>query len=461
MAGRLRPATKFSIKDIMIKKSILSRVYFGWWTVIALGIVAMMGGLVSYGFSAFLKPIAADLGLSRAITSLGASIIGLGQCVGAIIAGRRSDKADPKKIILIGIACLVLGFIIMSFTGSLWILMVCGFLLGVGYAFCALTAVAKVLVNWFIKNNGAAISITFSIQSLAGLALLPLTAWLIETYGWHIAAVIVAVIIAVIAFPLCWFFVKSHGPEHHGLLPDGEIKKPESTETTPSTSKVVSISNNVETPELTAKETMKTLPFWLYIIATGWLAGLAAPIMTYHCIPFLTDTGVSPVKAAAIMSVWLTASIPARVIGGFFVDRMKTSHLRLVLGGSYFVQALGIAIFVLTKNISLLYLCFILYGIGWGSMLSANIPLIPRYFGRKIFGTIDGTKWLLNAPIVVIAPIYVGWAYDSTGSYSNVFTLFAILLLAAGIVVCFMFPPKIPKAMGENSAKSQPNKDLG
>jgi MFS family permease len=428
----------------MTKKIALSHVYFGWWTVLALGIVAMLGAFASTGFSAFFKPIAADLGLSRAVTSIAPGVIGLGQSVGAIFAGLGSDKYGPKRIILFGIACLVLGFIFMSLVHSLWPLLICGLLLGVGIAFGTLTPIVKVIVYWFIKKSSLALSITFTIYSLSGLALLPLTAWLITTYTWRSAAIIVSIIIALVAFPLTWYFVKSHGPEYYGLLPDGEINKREVTKIN-QTIKVEDYTSKPETPELTLKHTMKTHAFWMLIASVGYIAGLAAPIMTYHCIPFLTDMGVTPVKAATMMAIWLTASIPARLAASFLVDRIKTSDLRFVLGAGYIIQALGVALFLLTKNISMIYVWFVLYGIGIGVATCALLPLIPRYFGRKSYGAIDGMRLFLNAPIVLIGPIYVGWVYDTTKSYMSVFVLFAILLAVTGIIACFMLPPKPSK----------------
>jgi MFS family permease len=428
----------------MVKKTAFSRVYFGWWTVIALGIVAMLGAFASTGFSAFFKPIASDLGLSRAVTSIAPGVIGLGQSVGAIFAGWGSDKYGPKRIILLGITCLVLGFILMSFVHSLWPLLVCGLLLGIGIAFGTLTPIIKVIVYWFTKKSSLALSITFTIYSLSGLALLPLTAWLITTYGWRSAAVIASIIIALVAFPLTWYFVKSYGPEHYGLLPDGEIKKREATQLN-QTTKAADYTSKSETQELNLKQAMKTPAFWMLIASVGYIAGLAAPIMTYHCIPFLTDMGVTPVKAATMMSIWLTASVPVRLAASFVVDRVKTSDLRFILGAGYIIQALGVAIFLLTKNVSMIYFWFVLYGIGIGIATCALLPLIPRYFGRKSYGAIDGMRLFLNAPIVLIGPIYVGWAYDTTKSYMSVFVLFAVLLAVAGILACFMLPPKPAK----------------
>ena len=62
-------------------------------------------------------------------------------------------------------------------------------------------------------------------------------------------------------------------------------------------------------------------------------------------------------------------------------------------------------------------------------------------------------RWLLNGPMVLIAPIYVGWVYDTTGSYMNVFILFAILLAVTGTITCFMLPPKPKKVTSVDSVK--------
>ena len=206
-----------------------------------------------------------------------------------------------------------------------------------------------------------------------------------------------------------------------------------------------------ETLELTLKQTMKTYSFWLLIAAVGYIAGLAMPIMTYHCIPFLTDMGITSIKAATLMSIWLTVSIPVRLAASFLVDRIKTKDLRFVLGAGFIIQSLGVALFLLTKSIVMIYVWFVLYGVGLGIYTCALLPLIPRYFGRRYYGAIDGLRLLLNAPIVLIGPIYVGWAYDATGSYMSVFVLFAVLLAVAGILIFFMLPPQPAESVGVSS----------
>lgn len=59
----------------MIKRRKLPKIFFGWWIVLTGGILALWGqGYHMYGFSALFKPIASELGFSRAVTSVAASI---------------------------------------------------------------------------------------------------------------------------------------------------------------------------------------------------------------------------------------------------------------------------------------------------------------------------------------------------------------------------------------------------
>jgi MFS family permease len=425
----------------------LTQIYFGWWTVLALGIIGLMGaGFVTYGLSALFKPMAAELNLSRAATSVAAGVIGLGHLYQGPLAGWASDKYGPKWIILFGISCLTAGFILMNFIGSYWaFLVVWGLILGAGQAFACTIPPVKQIINWFVRKSALAISITFTIQLASGLILLPLVAWLTISYGWRTTCIVTGVTVAVIGFPLAWFLIKQHRPEHYGLLPDGDKKKETIIGTIGSFEKETKVVGSEEAVELTLRQALKTSGFWV-MIATSYINTLVTPIMTVHLIPLLTDTGLSPVKAAGLMSIWLTAAAPARLITGIIVDRVKKGRLRYIYAISFFLQAFSFAAFMVNKSMPMVYVWLILYGFGAGANFSSLLPTMPRYFGRKAYGKIDGMRWMVMVPIGLVAPIYIGWIYDNTGSYLSLITLFAVLLAVAGVVACFMLPPKgVPK----------------
>ncbi len=422
----------------MIKTRKLSDIFFGWWTVLATGIIGFLGvGFVNLGFSVLFKPIAAELNLNRAVTSMAASVQVLNRGILGSFGGWLSDKYGPRLIILFGLSCLVLGCIMMYFVNSLWsYLVVWGIIIGTGHILGCTIIIDKAVINWFVKKSGIALNTKFAIQSLAGILLLPLIAWLVDNKGWRETCIIAGIVIAVVSLPLTWFFVKTHRPEYYGLLPDG-------AKTIENTNEENYGIQKTEEVEFTFRQTMKTPSYWL-IIVIGAIFSLAMPIINVHCVPFLTDMDIDPVKAASMMAIIVTASIPARLIGGYFVDRVKTSRLRFIIAVGYLLQAIGISIFLISKNINMIYVWFLFFGFGQGISQSVQLPLYARYFGRKAYGSILGSTMVMNIPTGLIAPVYTGWVYDSTGSYMDVFLLFAVLLGIAGTIACFIIPPKPP-----------------
>jgi len=422
----------------LIKPRKLSDIFFGWWTVLASGIIGFLGvGFVGLGFSVLFKPIAAELELNRAVTSMAASVQTLGRGILSPVGGWISDKHGPRLIMFFGIFCLVLGCIMMYFVNSLWsYLVVWGVLIGAGHSLGYTIITDKAIINWFVKKSGIALNTKFAIQSLAGILLLPLIAWLVDNKGWRETCIIAGVVIALVSFPLTWFFVKKHRPEYYGLLPDGAQAKEDTAEENHNIEKT-------EEVEFTFRQTMKTPSYWL-IITVGAIFSLALPIMNVHCIPFLTDMEIEPVKAASMMAIIVTAGIPARLIGGYFVDRVKIGQLRFIIAAGYLLQAIGITTFLVSKSVDMIYIWFLLFGFGQGISQSVQLPLYARYFGRKAYGSILGSTMAMNIPTGLIAPVYTGWVYDTTGSYMNVFFLFAVLLGVAGVIACFVIPPKPP-----------------
>ncbi|MGA8849052.1 MAG: hypothetical protein WB564_04410 [Dehalococcoidia bacterium] len=47
-------------------------------------------------------------------------------------------------------------------------------------------------------------------------------------------------------------------------------------------------------------------------------------------------------------------------------------------------------------------------------------------------------------PVGILAPIWAGWIYDTTGSYIFAFTIIAGLLSFASVLALFIVPPKPP-----------------
>jgi sugar phosphate permease len=303
--------------------------------------------------------------------------------------------------------------------------------------------------NWFVKKRGLAMSIRWVFSGLSGVLVMPLIAFLVNTQGWRDTCFIGGIVMAVVGLPIAWFLIKPHRPEYYGLLPDG-AKIAEEVQASQDTmlERGTRYAAEVQEVEFTLRQAIKTRAFWVLFLAQS-IPSLVGPVMTIHCIPFLTDMGIDPVKAAGIMAMMIFFSLPTRFLGGVIADRISINHTRYIMVVSHFLQGFSVLLYLMHPTITMVYVWFILFGLGQGIGFTVGPFMRARFFGRKAFGSIQGVASMLMTPIGVLAPVYAGWIYDTTGSYEFAFKLFAMLLGAAAVISFFILPPKPPEKISD------------
>ncbi|MBI2980000.1 MAG: MFS transporter [Chloroflexi bacterium] len=390
----------------MAKRIKLPGIFWGWFTVLGGGFISLWGQGYSFsGFSALFKPIASELGFSRAVASVPSAIARLEGGIEGPVTGWASDKFGPRWIVLAGVLLISLGLILMYFIDSLWAFyIVWGIILGTGINVGTGTPINKAIADWFVKKRGLALSIKMALQGLGGVLVLPLIAWLISTQGWRMTCLIGGLVMLVIGLPLAWFSVKQHRPEHYGLLPDGAIAKEEAVKIDNMINRGVEYAAEVEEMEFTLRQAIRTPAYWLLIVAFSFHAPAGSPL-NIHLIPFLTDTGIEPLKAAGMMTIVYAASIPARIVAGFLADRVRKNRLRFLLAAILLLQSAGFFIFLSNQTTANVYVWFVLHGFGLGASIGLTSPIRARYFGRKAFGSINGFASLFMTPVGMAAPL--------------------------------------------------------
>lgn len=443
-------ATRLTREEgFLVKKRNSPKIFFGWWTLLVAGTWSGLGtGFRGYGISVFFKPLAADLGLSRAVTSIAAGIGGLEGGLEAPLTGWLCDKFGPRWPIFIGTCIMATGLALMYFINSLWsYLIVWGVIIGFGGNLALTIAVEKVLSNWFVRKRGLVLGIRFVLMSLGGVFAIPIVTWLVTTYNWRITNLTWAVVMFAGA-PLLWFFVRQKRPEYYGLLPDGASVKGEIADTNQMIDKGVEYASDLGETEFTLRQAMRTQPYWMLVIA--WAGThIIQGALNIHIIPFLTDRGIEPVIASGMMAMMVFVTIPARFLGGVLADRFRKNRMQFLLAGAYLLQAIGITAFLLNQTTAMVYVFLILYGFGNGATVPLKLTMQGRYFGRKAFASIQGTAIMFGAPASFIAPIYAGWIYDITGSYVIAFITLAALAALVTFLMCLARPPKPPAQVGD------------
>ena len=336
------------------------------------------------------------------------------------------------------------GLVLMYSIASLWAYyLVWGLIIAAGRELACTIAADKALTDWFVSKRGLAFGIRFVLVAIGGVIVVPVVTWLVTTQGWRITFLIWAGVIFA-CVPLMWFFVKQKRPEYYGLFPDGAtIESGSEADIDAMVDKGVEYAASFQETEFTLREAMRTPAYWLIIIA--WLfAMIVVGGLNIHLIPFLTDMGLDATVAGGMLAMMVFFTIPARFLGGFLADRVRKDRLQFLVAGAFLCQAIGITAFLLNQSIAMVYVFLILFGFGSGAPTPLRLIIGGRYFGRKAFASIQGTSSVFTAPLGLLAPVYAGWVYDTTGSYITAFILFAALVTFAAFLMCLVRPPKPP-----------------
>lgn len=420
------------------------RVFFGWWSVAFIGIISGLGhGFNTYGISVFFKPIAEDLGLNRAFTSLAA---GIGRLEGGItspLVGWLSDKFGPKWIIIFGICVAGAGMVFMNYVTEVWHYYVAwGVLIGLGLNIGLTVACDKTINDWFMRRRGLAQGIKFAIISIFGIIVLQIITPLIDLEGWRFTCLVWGIIMFA-SVPFAYMLIKPQRPEYYNMLPDGAEVSPDTEEQSGMAAKTAGYASESEEVEYTFRQAIKTGTYWLLIIsfsAHNFIAGG----FNVHIFPFLTDIGITEAVASSMMGMMIVFTVPARFFGGLVADRVPKSRVQLLLVGAFLLQVIGLGVYLVFQNLPGVYVLLACHGLSSGAVTPLVIVMIGRYFGRKSFGSILGTVIAFLSPVGLIAPVFYGWVFDNDGSYNLAFITALIFAALATLLMFFVRPPRPP-----------------
>jgi MFS family permease len=427
------------------KKKSRRHIFFGWWTVAFSGIISGLGhGFNVFGISVLFLPISTELGLNRAATSWAP---GVGRLQGGItspLVGWLSDKFGTRWIVIFGITVAGLGMIMMNYITEVWQYYVAwGALIGLGLNIGLTVAVDKTINDWFMRRRGLAQGIKFASISILGIIVVQVITLLIEATDWRFVCLLFGIIMLA-STPFAYALIRPRRPEYYGLLPDGaDTGEPREGEEADMVSRSAWYASSYEEIEYTFKQAVKTGTFWL-LLATFSVHNIVAGGFNLHIHPFLTDAGLSETAASGVMGMMIFFTLPSRFFGGLFADRVPKNRIQYLLTIAFLFQVVGLGIYLLFQNIPAAYVLLACHGLSTGAVTPLVIVILGRYFGRKAFGSILGTTVAVLAPLGMLAPVFYGWVFDTTGNYNNAFITALVLAVMAMLISCLVRIPKLP-----------------
>jgi len=382
-----------------------------------------------YCFSVFLKPMTAELGWSRAMTSGALSLYMVVHGIFSIIMGTLSDKYGPHKVVAGSTVLTALGYMLIYFVSAPWHLyLFFGIFVGIGMG-AAYVPPCSAVTKWFTARRGLALGIVGAGVGAGQMVIPPLMTWIISIFGWRGAFIIIGIIIIVSGIPAALML---KNPDQNPF----DEKQTDSAENDAGSDIIKPVSR-----DFTVRETVKTLSFALLLyIFIAMIFGVA--MVTTHLVAHIQDFNIDPVPAAFAMTLIGAGGMLGRIFLGGVADKTGS---RMILSACLGLLVALLLLLLIAGSLWHFYVIAALFGLSYGGMVPVIIKMSSDFFGVKYSGTIYGIL-IFGATVGGAAGVpLAGYIYDVTGRYSPAF-LVAGLILAVAFIISFIIkaPEKAP-----------------
>ncbi len=405
--------------------------FFGW-RIVLLGVVSNAIGVGLIGAYAFMvTPLIEEFGATPAQLGFGMSIIIVSMALTAPVLGPVLDRGPLRATMLTGIVVMLGALGLLSNGSALWQLAVCLAFAAVGVSMFGMLPAKVLIVNWFVRKRGRALAVAYAGTSLAGFAMPPIVAGLIELTSWRGALLWIAVGAATIAAPAV-ACLAIRRPEDIGEHPDGD----------PSGTPLPI--EGVSAPAVSVRSIARGTNFWL--IGLGDALAMCVPVATgLFFVRHLEEIGIARTQIALVMPLMAVFSLSGKLSVGFLADRMDP---RPLVVGTLALHVVGLWIVALGTGLESMLMAALPLGVGGGGFIPLPGVLQGRCFGRLVIGRVSGLHALLGLPFMLAAAPMVGLAASSTGSFVAPFLVLGCVQLVAAGVFAFVRVPSAEPGRG-------------
>ncbi|HEX7969551.1 MAG TPA: MFS transporter [Stellaceae bacterium] len=396
------------------------QVFFGWRVVGAAFVFAVFAwGVAFYGPSVFLHTLHQARGwpvslISAAITTH--YLLGAGMVAYLDDAHRRFGIVATTRA---GVLALAAGTVAWSLAAAPWQLFAAAALTAIGWATTSGAAINAMLMPWFKRRRGFALSLAYNGASIGGVLFLPLWVALIGRLGFPGAAATVAAAVILVLWPLAGRYLRPT-PAALGLAPDGEV---------------VAIAGNgnpapaVVRPAVSRRDLLRQPRF--ITLAAAFAVGLFAQVgliahLVTLLVPVLGESG-----AAGAASLTTVCAVIGRLLLGAFIDR---ADRRLAAAGNFAMQACGFLLMSGASAWSVLPGC-VLFGLGLGNLVSLPPLIAEAEFEAADVGRVVALVIAINQATFSFAPAIFGALHDLAGSYAAPLAVAVALQTSAAVLV--------------------------
>jgi MFS family permease len=382
------------------------------WVIVACGALMTCVAIGSmFSLAIFLEPMSTDTGWSRTGISSAMTLDFLVMGAAGFGWGALSDRIGPRVVVLIGALLLGLGLMLASGVTSLvQFQLTYGLLVGLAAGAFFAPMIATV-TGWFTEQRSLAVSLVSAGMGVAPMTISPFARYLISTYDWRTAMMVIGMTAWVLLIPASLFVRRAPAATGHAGPLAGAAE-----------------------PSLSAAEAFRS-PQFIVLATTFALCCAAHSGPIFHMVSYAIGCGIAPLAAVSIYSLEGLSGLGGRLLLGLLADRFGAKP---VLIAGLLVQSAAIACYLMVDRLGEFYTLSLVFGTAYGGVMPLYAVLARESFGQRVMGTVFGAMTMTSAIGMAFGPWAGGRIFDAYNSYMWLYIGSSTVALAA-VAVALVF----------------------
>jgi len=365
-------------------------------------------GLVLNCMGTFLAQIRAEYAFSMARVSAFNTLRSVsGLLLGALVT-RLLFKLDAPRFMMGVIILEVAAFILLAAGADTLLWFVCPFLIGPSTT-VSVTAVPYLLNHRLKHHAGTATGFAMAFSGIAGVITNPFSAFLVETFNWRIALLILSALTLLMAALSIWMIF-------HGGAP-----------------RTVADATPISSKTAQAQKTGPAVKSRFMLCCICFLSGTVCTLFVPLINIFAEQCGYSIVIGATMASVIMVGNLLGKVVCGVLCDLVGTWKSMILCIACVLLGTLGFLF--LQRYLPALYLSALLFGFSYSLGAVGVTKTMMQAYGVQASKRYSGIHTSINSGIAAAASLGIGTLHDITGSFQPVLIMMCILSASSLISV--------------------------
>lgn len=392
-------------------------------------------------FGLFYTAILSEYGWGRAETAGAFSLLMIIHAVMSPVSGILIDRFGPRKLFPIGGFILGVGLVLSSFISEIWhFYLYFGLIMALGINTQSFAPQMSRIPRWFVQKRGLASGLVMSGMGTGTFFLAIMIGFIITTWGWRYAFIILSLFIFCIVVPMNAIFQRN-GPEEVGQTIEGTGLKMHREDVLGGENRQRQNETPLTKNMWTFSAALRTKSFWGFFYM-GFTQGLYINTIVVHLVPHLIDLGFSRMFAAGMVgSIGILGSL-GTILFGSLSDRVGREAGYSIASAS---SAFGVMLLILTDHSSLkwmLYVFVIAYSLGTGGLSAITAAATGDIFSGNTLGLIISTQAVSFGVGSAIGAYFGGYFFDQRGSYTIPFIMVLLSIITGAFALWAAAPRK-------------------